>query len=260
MSHTGNVTGSFTGQETLNYSKNNLLLTPLIAATQFKNSLNFWYHADNLTRDEFGLVSRARDLTGNGNDGIQNSSGNRLTYFPSDPMFGGRSSFGSTSSTGNRHLAAPSHFFCLDQIFSAYYKDGIDTTFDVFSSISADNPSEERRLLGSQNEAILRATFSYSLTASIGGRAQSSTILPLPASVLVASNNTSPFLSLQIGGSSVNAGRVFVGGFRHYLVSKIPISAKEIALIEGVIAWDDGTQSRLVDSHPYRYRPPLIGD
>jgi hypothetical protein len=30
--------------------------------------------------------------------------------------------------------------------------------------------------------------------------------------------------------------------------------------MEGVIAWDDGTQSRLIGTHPFVNRPPLIGD
>lgn len=236
------------------------LLTPEILANRLRSKLNFWYWADRLTLDSSVLVQGATDITGNGNDGAQATSANRLTFFSSDPMYGGRKSFGSTTSTGNRHLAAPSSFYCSDQIFSAYYKDGIDSTFDVYTSISVDNPQEEKRILGSLNEAILRATWSFSLTASIGGRAQSSTILPLPASVVVASSDPPPVRTLQIGGSSVNAGRVFVGGFRHYLVSKTPLTSNEIALIEGVISWDDGTQSRLVANHRFRNRPPLIGD
>lgn len=236
------------------------LLTPETLAKRLASKLNFWYWAERLTLDSSQLVSGAKDITGNGNDGVQATSANRLSFFSSDPMYGGRKSFGSTTSTGNRHLAAPATFTCADQIFSAYYKDGIDSTFDVYSSISVDTPSEEKRLLGSLNEAVLRSTFSFSLTASIGGRAQSSTILPLPASVLVASSALPPVRALQIGGSSINAGRVFVGGFRHYLVSKTTLTANEIALIEGVISWDDVTQSRLVGNHRFRNRPTLIGD
>jgi hypothetical protein len=234
------------------------ILTPQACAIQLASKLQWWYCADNLTVVN-GLVAEATDLTGNNRDGVQGTVGNRLTYFLSDPMFGGRPSFGSTTSTGTRHLAAPTNLLYQHQIFSAYYKDGIDNSFDVFSFFSGGTgTSGSPRLMGSQGSANLINGGFYSPTISRGGAASSATVLPLPATVLTASGNNS--FSLQIGGSAVGgvSGRVLVGAFRHFVGASQVLTAQEIQLIEGVIAWNDGTQNTLIISHPYRSVPPFV--
>lgn len=235
----------------------NRLLTPRALAVRMQSRLNFWYSADWLSVDASRLVSGAADLTGNGNNGVQATAANRLTYFASDQMFGGRPSFGSTTVAGARRLDAPANLLYRHQFFSAYYKDGTSTIFDANTMFSAGTASfSAPRIMGNINSSDLVNNSVYATAASIGGRAASATVLPLPASVIRADGNST--FSLQIGGSSVTTVRVLVGGFRHFVGCNQVLSNLEIALIEGVIAWDDGTP--LVASHPFANRPPLIGD
>lgn len=235
------------------------LLTPEKAARLLSAKLQWWYRANDLTLDSSGLVSGARDLTGNGRHGVQATSANRLTFFKSDPMFGGRPSFGSTTSSGNRHLAAPASYNYRHQIFSCCYNGGADPTFDVYSYFSSGTgTSGSPRIMGAQYAATLITSTVYTTTVSKGGAAQSGTVLPMPATVCHGAGNST--FSLQIGGNSGTASRVLVGAFRNFIGAGSVLTAREIALAEGVIAWDDGTQDQLIATHPFRNRPPLIGD
>jgi hypothetical protein len=234
------------------------LLTPELCAQRLAGKLNWWYSADYLTLVS-GLVSGARDLTGQGRNGVQGTSGRRLTYFLSDPMYGGRPSFGSTTLSGERHLAAPASYTYRHQIFSSYYKDGVDSTFDTYSYFSGGGGTAgSPRIMGNTGASSLINSSVYTGTLSKGGRAQSATVLPLPATVLTANGNDG--LPLQIGGNTISTDRVLVGAFRHFVGASAVLTANEIALIEGVIAWDDGTQNTLIESHPFRNRPPMAGD
>lgn len=230
------------------------LLTPQSAAIRLASKLNFWYSADNLVIVD-GLVAEAVDLTGNNRNGTQNTVSNRLTYFASDPMFGSKPSFGRTSAAGNSHLAAPINLLYRHQIFSCYYKDGVDTTFDVFTTFSASTATTPRIQGNSGSSNLTLGTTAYSLTVSKGGSPESATVLPLPASVLVATGNAT--FNLEIGGSSASGARVLVGAFRHFVGANQLLSAEEIQLIEGVIAWNDETQERLISSHPFRNNFPV---
>lgn len=238
----------------------NRLLTPQSLAVQMRSRLHFWWSADQLNVDASGLVSGAIDLTGNENNGVQSTAANRLSYFASDRMFGGRPSFGSTTSTGARHLAAPSALAYRWQIFSCYYKDGVDNTFDsatFFTTGAATFGSP--RIMGAVGAATLITNDVFTSSLSKAGAAQNNTILPMPATVCSGmSSFLTPAYSLQVGGNSFTLNRVLVGAFRHFVSSSATLTNNEISLIEGVIAWDDGTP--LVASHRFANRPPLIGD
>jgi hypothetical protein len=239
--------------------KQGRLLTPEKAALRLSSVLAAWYNADYLTLVD-GLVSGARDLTGNGKDGTQGTADNRLTYFPSDSQFGGRTAFGSTSNSGNKNLAVPS--ITVRHIFqSVRYKDGVDATFDAYSFF-AGGPGATYgayRILGVQYQGYLISTNHYTDVAYKNGITSSSgTVLPLPASVLRFDGSRTQ--TWEIGGSTKSAHCVFVGGFRNVVFASSVLSTYQIQLIEGVIAWDGGHQGLLVANHPFCNRPPLIGD
>jgi hypothetical protein len=219
-------------------------------------AVGFWYSADRLILSGTAVIG-ATDLAGK-RDGT--SDANRLTYFPSDPLFGGRASFGSTVSTGTNRLTRSGATATHRHMFvSAYYKDGLDTTFDTLSTFFGGTASQSLpRMMGNTASASLIGTSAYSTTASKGGAAQSTVILPLPATVMMQEGNA--IFTPVFGGSGTNSGRVLQGAFRHCVGVTEVLTAPEIAVIEGVIAWDDGTQDRLVASHRYRNRPPLVGD
>lgn len=228
------------------------ILSPESLAVQLASKLNWWYSADHLTVIG-GLVSGATDLTGNGRDGIQNTVGNRLTYFASDPMFGNRPSFGSTTNTGARSLDVPVSLTYRHQIFSAYYGDGVQTTGQNGNFSSQATTSGQRIRVGGASGNLI--TFqTYTGFISKGGGANTQTFLPLPATTIRA-DGSATFL-LQIGGGNSNLNSVVIGGFRHFVGANTVLTTEEIQLIEGVIAWDDGTQSTLISGHPYRNSPP----
>jgi len=236
------------------------LLTPELCAKQLNSVILAWYNAnpENLTLVS-GLVSGARDLTSRGNNATQATSGNRLTYFPQDPMFGNRSSFGSTTSNGSMHLAVAS--LAVRHIFwGVYYKDGVDTTFDTYSFfIAGPGALGANRVMSDTAKATLISSSAFATTAyKNGSTSASATVLPLPASVMRCDGNTTQ--TWQIGGSSVSANRIFVGGFRNVVLCGTVLSSYQIQLIEGTIAWDGGHQGLLTADHFFKNRPPMIGD
>lgn len=244
------------------------LLTPQLLAQQLRAKLHFWWSADFLTIDSSGLVSGATDLTGQGRNGAQATATARLTYFPSDPMFGGRPAYGMTANPsvlsflGDSAIRTVFHYFV-----SCYYKDGIDNSFDQNSYIIGGSGSfGSFRLMGSSATngwQSLNTSRTFYNTGdpfpSINGFPASQTMLPLPSSVIQSRAALGRLQQTRVGGADT-ANQAWIGGFRHVVACNQVLSDFEAALIEGVIAWDDGTQGRLVPTHRFVNNPPLIGD
>ena len=243
------------------------LWTPQMLAQRLRAKLWFWYSADFLTVDASGLVAGALDLTGAGRNGSQGTASARLTYFPSDRMFGGRPSFGSTSHLGGTFLSSPSAVLVFQYFVSCYYKDGIDNSFDFSQYIISGAGSfgafrlQTNQATPSWQNLITGRTF-YNTGDPFprkNGFDPSQTLLPLPASVIESRAALGRSNITRIGGDP-GGGQAWVGGFRHCLACNQILSAQETALVEGVISWDDGTQGNLNPAHPFAARPPLIGD
>ena len=236
------------------------ILSPQACAVQLASKLNFWYSADNLTVIN-GLVAQATDLTGNNRNGVQNTDSLRLTYFASDPLFGGKPSFGSTTSSGQRRLNCSSGSLSYrHQIFSCYYLGGTQATWLTNACLSSGNngasgePRIRARQVGANTlQTGTEPTALFSSTLSSGGRTQSTIVLPMPASVYTATAlaNVSTFLAIGSNQGSGITTQQFPGAFRHFVGANQLLTAQEIQLIEGVIAWDDGTQGSLISTHPY---------
>jgi hypothetical protein len=62
------------------------------------------------------------------------------------------------------------------------------------------------------------------------------------------------------GSAAATTGRVLVGGIRNVVFFQLVPSPWELAMAEGVIAWDGGHAGRLVGTHPYKNRPPEISE
>lgn len=236
------------------------VLTPQACAIQLASKLNFWYSADNITVVN-GLVAGATDLTGNNRDGVQGTTGNRLTYFETDPLFGDRPSFGSLTMSGVRGLNAPGSLSYRHQIFSCYYVNGTQSTWaggglTCISSGSGTGGSLRIRSNSAGSQTLNNAN-SFTSTLSQGGRSQSNIFPPMPASVYTATAAFNSTLSLRLGSNQIVADQVFVGAFRHFVGASQALTTEEIRLIEGVITWNDGTQNTLISTHPYRNQPPF---
>jgi hypothetical protein len=244
------------------------LLTPLLLAQRLRAKLFFWWSADFLTVDAGGLVQGATDLTGQGRNGAQGTAGARLTYFPSDRMFGGRPAYGMTANASVLAFLGDSAARTVFQyFFSAYYKDGVDTTFDQNSyAISGAGTFGAFRMHGIAATAGWSALITGRTFYNTGdpfptknGFQASQTVLPLPASVIQTRAALGRSQATRVGGGDT-APQAWIGGFRHVAACNQVLTDFESALMEGVIAWDDGTQSRLIGTHPFANRPPLIGD
>jgi len=262
MSHTGNALGNF-GVEGLRQSR---ILTPFVAAQNLKNVLHCWYNADFLNVDANGLVSGALDLTRRGNNGTQTTEANRLTYFPSDAMFGGLPSFGSNTNTGFKHILAGVQTPLVRAICSAYYKSGIESTFTEIVGIigNISGAGSYVRSSGTGGSAFTSAIFAsgtYSKNG-IGNVPFSSTVLPLPASTLVFTSGSTVTQRTWgfCNGGTGTTDQSWIGGFRNLIIVPGFISAAQVALIEGVMAWDGKHQYLLAANHPYRFIPPLVRD
>jgi hypothetical protein len=244
------------------------LLTPLLLAQRLRAKLFFWWSADFLTVDASGLVEGATDLTGQGRNGAQGTAGARLTYFPSDIMFGGRPAYGMTANASVLAFLGDSAARTVFQYFvSCYYKDGVDTTFDQNSyAISGAGSFGAFRLQGIAATAAWSGLITGRTFYNTGdpfptknGFEASQTVLPLPASVIQTRAALGRSQATRVGGGDT-APQAWIGGFRHVAACNQVLTNAETALMEGVIAWDDGTESRLIGTHPFANRPPLIGD
>ena len=84
-------------------------------------------------------------------------------------------------------------------------------------------------------------------------------MLPLPASVIESRAALGRSNATRVGGGDT-AAQAWIGGFRHVVACNQILSDYETALVEAVIAWDDGIQNRLIPTHPFANRPPLVSD
>ena len=244
------------------------LLTPSLLAQRLRSKLLFWWSADFLTIDSNGLVSGAKDLTEQGRNGVQSTATARLTYFPSDPMFGGRPAYGMTANPSVLSFLGDSVARTVFQyFFSCYYKDGLDNSFDQNSyAISGAGAFGAFRLQGVSATANWQNLITGRTFYNTGdpfprknGFPASQTLLPLPASVIESRAALGRLNATRVGGGDT-AVQAWIGGFRHIVACNQVLADFEVALVEGTIAWDDGTQHRLIASHPFVNRPPLIGD
>jgi hypothetical protein len=242
------------------------LLTPSLLAQRLHAKLHFWWSADFLTIDGSGLVSGARDLTGQGRDGGTAGATARLTYFPSDPMFGGRPAYGRTTNPAVLSFLGDATRTVFQYFVSCYYKDGLDSSFDQNSyAISGAGSFGAFRLHGISATAGWSALITGRTFYNTGdpfprknGFPAAQTVLPLPASVIETRAALGRSQATRVGGGDT-AVQAWIGGFRHVVACNQVLNDFEVALVEGAIAWDDGTESRLIATDPFANRPPLIG-
>jgi len=244
------------------------LLTPRLLAQRLRAKLHFWWSADFLTIDNSGLVAGAFDLTGQGRDGGTAGATARLTYFPSDPMFGGRPAYGMTANPAVLSFLGDSAARTVFQYFlSCYYKDGIDTTFDQNSyALSGAGSFGSFRLQGASGSAGWQTTITGRTFYNTGdpyprknGFPAAQPVLPLPASVIESRAALGRSNATRVGGGDT-AAQAWIGGFRHVVACNQILSDYEAALVEAMIAWDDGIAHRLIPTHPFVNRAPLISD
>jgi hypothetical protein len=103
-------------------------------------------------------------------------------------------------------------------------------------------------IANSVNEWYIGTATSTSLSCVNGNRATGSACSSLNAT------------TVRIGNDRAASDSGFTGRIAEILMIPRSCSVYELSLLEGYLAWKWGLQHRLIATHPYRNRPPLIGD
>jgi hypothetical protein len=120
------------------------------------------------------------------------------------------------------------------------------------------------RLQMSRNGLINSSVLTFGWQAAVAVFNGSSSFLNVNGSQVTGSVtlNTTSSTSYSIGSrfSGVNASQCFNGDVAALVHFNGVWTANEVALLQGYFAWRGGFERSLAASHPYRNRPPLIGD
>jgi hypothetical protein len=98
------------------------------------------------------------------------------------------------------------------------------------------------------NEWYIGTATSTSLSCVNGSRASGSACSSLNAT------------TVRIGNDRTAADSGFTGHIAENILIPRSCSVHELCLIEGYLAWKWGLQHRLIANHPFKNRPPIIGD
>ena len=234
-------------------------------------SLAGWYSADNLpslTFDGSGNVTAMRDLTGKGRNA---STATGIPY--------SRNSWVNK----NRGVITPngtSHYFAIASPITYNSTTGITMLASVRNSgvnsgrtiaaTSTVNGSFQTRLNGSPSavevlrsqQASLVSSASTSLTYIIAGgmgiSGKTTSILNGVSTVV----STDPGFSNPLNAifASTDVTELFDSQFLEMFIFSSALNQRQLDRFVGRMAWTGDMTSNLAASHPYRNRPPLIGE
>jgi hypothetical protein len=103
-------------------------------------------------------------------------------------------------------------------------------------------------IANSTNEWLIGTATSTSLSCVNGSRATGSACSSLNAT------------TVRIGNDRAAADSGLTGHIAENIMIPRSCSVYELSLLEGYLAWKWGLQDRLIATHPFRNRPPIIGD
>lgn len=153
-----------------------------VTIADFNPIVNYDFSDEATVSETGGDITGISDKSGNGNDGLiypapvtaptyeLHSSGNMVAVW-------GDSENGAVLNCGE--ITAQDFFMILQ------YRDGTDTTFDDYIGfVTGDGTNGNPRILGNTGDATIFPTNVFDSTAEINGAADSSTVLPLPFSIV----------------------------------------------------------------------------
>ncbi len=240
------------------------------------STLRGWFDADDLgtLTGASGKCSQWNDKSGLGNDLTQGTSGNQ----PSIVQTGSNKAFlrfVSANSTFMRKTTltgwtapAPSSIFIALKMNSS----GNFGFVDLSANTATNNgclfffePSLLQCRIATSGGAGTSATIAFSDTSSWHVVGCNNTVTDenvVLDGVVGTSNATGSFAT----PANMNVGSLFSNvyysdaDFGEIVITNSFLSTRERNLVEGYLAWKWGTVANLVASHPFRNRPPLIGD
>ena len=156
-------------------------------------------------------VGRVEDKSGNANHATQATSGDRVTYQDSLTVSNNNPCLEWTTSTGYKGLDTPA-MTSIDEVWAVIaYKDGVDSAFDTFQHILGGATGADQRVMGRSGLATLISGAASTDDVYINDGSITSTVLPLPLSIirmpLIGTTNQ----AWQIGFGDENANRSWLG-------------------------------------------------
>jgi hypothetical protein len=176
-------------------------------------------------------------------------------------------SIGSTDNTSFKGLKTPS--VTAKMIYMvAYYKDGIDNSFDVNSTIiGGPLANSQYRVMGSASSANWIGTSSFNDSGSYknGATSSSATVLPLPASQLKFISSVARtqvyalgFYNLNDNGDGNSYDRDWNGAYSEIIFTAGTEALATQQKLEGYLAHKWGLTANLPADHPYKNTAPRV--
>jgi hypothetical protein len=220
-----------------------------------------WYDANDfgtITKDGNNKVSAWADKSTNGNDATQ-SAGGPPTYTASDATVHNMPSIGDSGTSGKIGLVTPSltakHVYVV-----TYYKDGIDASFDGYSTLFSGTGSYgQYRVMANQNTAdfIGTSNFNDSGTYKNGSMTSSLTgVLPMPASLFKFKSSAARTQVYGLGFNQAETARDWQGAYCEWIFTDGSEDLETEQKIEGYLAHKWGLQGNLPGDHPHKAAAP----
>jgi uncharacterized repeat protein (TIGR02543 family) len=220
-----------------------------------------WYDANDfgtITKDGNNKVSAWADKSTNGNDATQ-SAGGPPTYTASDATVHNMPSIGDSGTSGKIGLVTPSltakHVYVV-----TYYKDGIDASFDGYSTLFSGTGSYgQYRVMANQNTAdfIGTSNFNDSGTYKNGSMTSSLTgVLPMPASLFKFKSSAARAQVYGLGFNQAETARDWQGAYCEWIFTDGSEDLETEQKIEGYLAHKWGLQGNLPGDHPHKAAAP----
>jgi|14BtaG_2_1085337.scaffolds.fasta_scaffold00483_6 hypothetical protein len=222
----------------------------------------FWFDSSDLstiTKDASNFVSQWADKSGNGNHATQATSSSKPTYTVSDSLLNNKSSISSASQNGQIGLDLPST--SLQEIFVvAYYKDGLDTTFDNYNAlISGPGNVGQYRIMGDKGKSNWWSTtniFNDGGTFKNGATTSNFAVLPMPATLLRFTSSAARNETRGILYNTKSSDRGWVGGVGEIIGLSATSLTSDRQKIEGYLAHKWGLAANLPSGHAYKTKAP----
>jgi hypothetical protein len=223
--------------------------------------LELWLDVSDVSsviKNSNNLVSELRDKSSNKFHAVQSNVSRQPTYTASNSLLNNKPSVLSTSAFGLIGLRTP--LITFQEIFVvAYYKGGIDTSFDDYNTLLAgEGHNGAYRIMGQMNSPnwILEGAFNDGGNFKNGTTGSSITILPLPPTILRFVSSSAKSQSAGILYNPLFNDRGWVGGVGEIVALESLSSNSDRQKLEGYLAHKWGLAANLPTDHPYKNEAP----
>lgn len=221
-----------------------------------------WYDAadTNSITAPGNSVSQWNDKSGNNRHATQGVPAQRPTYLANDPTLNNKPSIGTLNPTGKIGLDTPS-IPAKNVYVVTYYKDGLDTSFDVFSTLFSSSDVAnfgQYRVMGRVNTSDLIDTYQFNDlgTYKNGSTVNSLSVLPCGASVFTFKSSAARTQAYGLGYNRSLSDRNWQGYSSEWIFTDGTEDTPSQKQIEGYLAHKWALAANLPIDHPYKSAAP----